>query len=388
MNSKNVLIIGVTGQDGSNMADYLLANTDHYVFGGVRRISVPNYGNIENAIKDPRFKLVSIDLSDAISVKEAVRQIKPDYMINLAANSFVASSWDMPLQVMDVNSLGVIRCLEAIREHRPSCRFYSAGSSEEMGNVIESPQDIYHPLRPRSIYGVSKAAARLAVKVYRESYGLYAIHGILYNHEGLRRGQEFVTRKITMGVARIKMALEQSQPFEPIELGNLNARRDWSDSSDFVDGIWRMVNQEKHRSAIKGDQWLFFNEFTDHPELNRYEGTEYLKEYILASGEMHSIREFVEAAFKHANIDGHWSFAGTEGQSVLPIHEVYRQNDLIFVRINPKFYRPADVEELCGNSQPVRDDLGWSPKIGFKELVGRMVDNDLNLLKKSLNISQ
>ena len=201
---KKVLITGILGQDGANMSEYLLSLDDIEVYGMMRRTSNVNKSNIKSFEKHPRFSLVYGDLTDEVSLDKLVREIQPDFFINFGANSFVGCSWDMPLQVFDVNTLGVIRCLESIRKFKPDCRFYSAGSSEELGDVDYSPQDIDHPIKPRSPYGASKAAARHIVKVYRESYGIFAIHSILFNHEGIRRGEEFVTRKITKSVAKIK----------------------------------------------------------------------------------------------------------------------------------------------------------------------------------------
>ena len=212
--SKNILITGVTGQDGANMVEYLLKNTNHKIFGMIRRSSNINLSNCQAFKNEPRFQFEYGDLSDSQSINNIIRKVDPDYFINFAANSFVGCSWQMPEQMFDINSLGVLRCLEAIKNLKPSCRFYSAGSSEEWGNVEYSPQDMKHPLKPRSPYGASKASARHIVKVYRESYNLYAVHGILFNHEGTKRGEEFVTRKITKGVARIYHAIKNSQIFK------------------------------------------------------------------------------------------------------------------------------------------------------------------------------
>ena len=202
---KTVLITGILGQDGANMAEYVLSlKEDYHVLGMMRRSSNPNLVNTKKFRNHPNFEFVYGDLTDDVSIDGLVEIHKPDYFINFAANSFVGVSWDMPEQVMDVNCLGVLRCMSAIRKFWPECRFYSAGSSEEWGNVDYSPQDIKHPIKPRSPYGASKAAARHLVKVFRESHGLFAVHGILFNHEGTKRGEEFVTRKITKGVARLK----------------------------------------------------------------------------------------------------------------------------------------------------------------------------------------
>ncbi len=347
---KKVIISGVTGQDGSNMADYLLANTDHEIFGMVRRSATPNYENIEEALKNIRFHLVMGDLTDNHSLDNLIKDIKPDYFINLAAQSFVGSSWQLPEQTFDVNAVGVMRCLEAIRKHAPQCRFYNAGSSEEFGEVQYSPQDENHPLCPQSPYGASKVSARSIVRVYRKSYNLFAIQGYLFNHEGPRRGEEFVTRKITKGVARIKSAIAFGKPFEPIELGNLDAKRDWSDSEDFMDGIWKMLNQ-------------------DEP-----------KEYVLSSDETHTIREFVEKAFEAAGVLGTWTMHNGLGGITNPQNEEFVTSQDVLVRINSKFYRPAEVQLLWGDSSKARSELGWKPKYSFDELVQRMVNNDIKRL--------
>jgi GDPmannose 4,6-dehydratase len=255
----------------------------------------------------------------------------------------VGSSWDFALQTWETNSTSVLNILESIRIHHPSCRFYQAGSSEEFGDVLHSPQSESHPLRPRSPYGASKAAARQLIKVWRDSYDLYVIQGWLFNHEGIRRGEEFVTRKITKNVARIKKEYH-SGSFRPLELGNIEAKRDWSDAEDFVEGIWKMLNQ-------------------DSPE-----------EYVLASGETHTIREFVEEAFNFAGFaveKCHWVGEGIE--------EEYIHEGKTLVKINPEFHRPAEVELLLGDSSKARQNLGWEPKTDFIGLVRKMVANDLNL---------
>ncbi len=374
---KKVIVSGVSGQDGSYMVDYLLANTDHLVYGMVRRTAKPDYGNLESALNNSRFQLVVGDLSDSQSIDNLVRRIKPDYFINLAAQSFVGSSWDIPEMTFDVDAVGVIRVLEAIRKHAPQCRFYGAGSSEELGGVLYSPQDEKHPPCARSVYGAAKVAARQITKVYRESYGLYAVQGLLFNHESERRGEEFVTRKITLGVARIARAIKDGKSFEPIELGNLDAKRDWSHAEDFVDGMWRMLNQSYHEHdgvpAIDAspEWWAEYDKRQD-ARRKAWQPTE----YVLASGETHTVREFIEKAFKIADIPMCWTGQGeTEvGYTrLLPIAEEWED----LVRVNPAFYRPADVELLLGNATRARKELGWSPKVTFDQLVERMVKHDL-----------
>jgi len=337
---KCIVVTGVTGQDGSHMVDFLLENTDYIVFGCVRRLSVYNHNNISH-IKSDRFRLINFDLTDANLISRTVESLKPKYFINLAAQSFVGSSWDFSLQTWEANSTSVLNTLEAIRIHCPSCRFYQAGSSEEFGDVLDSPQSESHPLRPRSPYGASKAAARQLIKVWRDSYDLYAIQGWLFNHEGTRRGEEFVTRKITKNVARIQKEYASGE-FKPLELGNVDAMRDWSDAEDFVEGIWLMLNQEKP------------------------------KEYVLSSNETHTIREFVEEAFNFAGFGSEkcrWDGHG--------VNEKYYHEDKILVQINTDFYRPAEVELLLGDSDLARKELGWKPKTDFLGLVRKMVAHDI-----------
>ena len=346
--SKKVLITGTLGQDGANMAEYLLETTNHEIYGMVRRSGSPNYSNIEAFRENERFHLVDGDLTDSASIDNLVKEIQPNYLINFGANSFVGVSWEMPLQVFEANTLGVIRCLEAIKKFKPDCRFYSAGSSEELGDVDYSPQDIKHPIKPRSPYGASKAAARHLVKVYKESYDIFAVHSILFNHEGTRRGEEFVTRKITKKVAEIYHKLKAGEKFEPLQLGNIDAKRDWSDSEDFVKGIWLMLNQNDP------------------------------KDYLLASGEMHSIREFVEKAFEAADMKGEWQGEGLDERYVRRAGA----HEYTFVKINPDFYRPAEVEQLMGDPTEVREELGWTPEGNFDTLVEKMVKHDIKIKQK------
>lgn len=355
---KKVLITGILGQDGSNMAELLLElnsisrvremSGNSKVYGMMRRSGSPNYTNIKNFRDNQDFELVDGDLSDSASIDNLVKEIQPDFLINFGANSFVADSWNVPLSVLDVNTGGVVRCLEAIRKFKPDCRFYSAGSSEEFGDVDYNPQDIKHPVKPRSPYGASKAAARHMVKVYRESYDLYAVHSILFNHEGTRRGEEFVTRKITKKVAEIKHALDNNLSFKPLELGNVNSRRDWSDSKDFMRGVWLMLNQ-------------------DEP-----------KDYVLSSNETHSVKDFVSKAFAAASVPGLWS-----GEGMAEKFRLFQGNNVL-AEINKKFYRPAEVDILHGDSTPIREELGWEPNISFDKLVESMVENDLAILNRDL----
>ena len=353
---KKVIITGVTGQDGSHMADYLLKNVNHAVIGCERRLSVKNHRNIKHLLTNPNFSLIDLDVTDAQNIDRVIQKHKPNYFINFAANSFVGSSWEMPINHMQTNCMAVLHQLESIRKHCPECRYYNAGSSEEFGDVVKSPQTEEHPLRPRSPYGASKCAARHLVKVYRDSYDLYAIQGWLFNHEGTRRGSEFVTRKITQNVARIFKEYAVEESFEPLRLGNIEAKRDWSDAEDFVDGIWRMLNQEKH--------WTHAPWVRNKPQ-----------EYVLSSNETHSIKEFVEEAFNIAGFDRslcRWEGSGKDTK-------YYHENDLL-MEIDPQFYRPAEVDLLLGDSTRARKELRWEPKTSFIGLVDKMVRHDLNLI--------
>jgi GDPmannose 4,6-dehydratase len=339
---KKVLITGVTGQDGSLMTDYLLNTySDIIVYGAVRRLSNPNHFNIKHLDTHNRFVKVEMDITDYESVTSTIREVLPDFYINLAANSFVGNSWKMPINHFQTNCMGVLHALEGIKNFSPSTRFYNAGSSEQFGDVVYSPQDMNHPLRPRSPYGASKCAAHHLVKVYRESFNLFAVQGILFNHEGVRRGGEFVTRKISKKVADIKKCLSSGLHFTPLQLGNIYSKRDWGDAEDFVVGIWSMLNM---KTPV---------------------------DYILSSGEEHSIKEFVETSFKILDIEGYWDGVGEDEKYILA-------NDptKILMEINKEFYRPAEVDSLLGDNSVARRELGWNPKSTFKDLVRKMVLND------------
>jgi GDPmannose 4,6-dehydratase len=347
---KTALITGVTGQDGSLMVDFLLKNTDLNIIGTARRLSVPNHENINHLKDEKRFRLIDLDVTDSENISEVIQKEKPDYFINFAANSFVGNSWSMPVNHMQTNCMAVLHQLEAIKKHAPHCRYYNAGSSEQFGNIDYCPQDINHPFKPRSPYGAAKCSAHHLVKVYRESYNLYAVQGILFNHEGVRRGEEFVTRKITKGVARIYHAIKNKKSFQPLSLGNIFAERDWSDAEDFVEGIWLMLNQ-------------------DNP-----------KDYVLSSNETHSIKDFIDLAFEHAKIEGVWIGLGKNSRYIIPnyVADIADIRSQVLVEINELFYRPAEVDILLGDSTPARKELGWNPKTSFSQLVKKMVDNDID----------
>lgn len=353
---KKIIVTGVSGQDGSYMAEFLLKETNACILGAMRRTSQAILSNLKNIIINERFKIVPLDLCDSHSITTLIKNEQPDYFINFAAQTFVFDSWNQPALTMQVNAQSIIHICEAIKNYCPKCRFYSSGSSEQWGNVSYSPQDINHPMKPRSIYGVSKCSAGMICKVYRESFGLYIVHGILTNHESERRQEYFVTRKITKGVARIIKEFQNKFIISPIELGRLDVQRDWSHALDFVDGIWKMLNQETP------------------------------KDYVLSSGETHSIREFVELAFKCADIQGEFMNGCGKEEERFVIKSVRGVVTAPFnaVIINPIFYRPAEVELLLGDSTPARTELGWKPKVSFEQLVERMVNHDLNEIKLDL----
>lgn len=349
---KKIIITGVTGQDGSHMCDFLIdffktqsKDTEYKIYGAVRRLSVKNHENILHLEDEENFDLINLDLNDAHSIRDAIIDIQPDYFINFAAQSFVAGSWDFPIQTWDTDADAVLHILESIRRFSPNCRFYNAGSSEEFGDVIYTPQNENHPLRPQSPYGAAKCAARHIVRVYRESYDLYAIQGWLFNHEGVRRGLDFVTRKVSNGVAKIKVAMEKGTDIPVLELGNLDAKRDWTDAEDFMSGVWVMLNQAKP------------------------------KNYVLASGEMHTVREFLDHSLEFAGIN-----FTKKGQGDKECY--YNESGQLIFKVNPKFYRPAEVHELCGDCSLAEKELGWVRKTDFLGLVKKMYDRDYYLLSQ------
>jgi GDPmannose 4,6-dehydratase len=317
------LITGITGQDGSYLAELLLSK-GYEVVGVVRRTSHHSYERIEHLLD--RIEVVAADLLDQHSLTVVLQETRPDEVYNLAAQSYVPTSWTQPVLTGEFTALGVTRILEAIRLVHPSAKFYQASSSEMFGRVTETPQTETTPFYPRSPYGVAKVYGHWITVNYRESYNLYAVSGILFNHESPRRGIEFVTRKVTDGVARVKLGLASE-----VRLGNLNARRDWGFAGDYVEAMWRMLQQ---------------------PTPN---------DYVVGTGQTHSVRELVEAAFQHVGLD-------------------WRKH----VVTDPKYMRPAEVDVLQADPSKARRELGWSPRIGFAELVAMMVDADLERLRQKM----
>ena len=337
---KKALITGITGQDGSYLAELLLEK-GYEVFGLVRRKSKVEYGNIEH-IKD-KVNILYGDMTDIVSLINVIKVAQPDEIYNLAAQSFVGTSWEQPQATADIDGIGVLNILEAIRTVKPDTRFYQASTSEMFGKVQAIPQSEETPFYPRSPYGVAKLYGHWITKNYRESYNMFACSGILFNHESERRGKEFVTRKITDAVARISCGLQ-----EYLELGNLDAKRDWGHAKDYVEAMWRMLQQES------------------------------ADDYVIATGETHKVREFVELAFKEAGIDVIWKGNGVDEVGINKI------NGQVVVKINPKFYRPAEVEILLGDPSKAQSNLKWELKISFKELVSRMVKSDLDKVNQEI----
>ncbi len=337
---KNALITGINGQDGSYLAELLLEK-GYNVYGIMRRKSVVDYGNVEH-IKD-KIKFIYADMTDVVSLVNAMKVSDADEVYNLAAQSFVATSWEQPLATAQIDALGVTNMLEAIRMVKPSCKFYQASTSEMFGLVQEIPQKETTPFYPRSPYGVAKVYGHWITKNYRESYGMFACSGILFNHESERRGKEFVTRKITDAVARIKLGIQ-----DHVELGNLSSKRDWGHSKDYVYAMWLMLQQDK-------------------PD-----------DYVVATGETRTVREFVETAFAKAGIEV--EFSG-EGMNEIGTDKATGK---VVVKVNPDFFRPAEVDILIGDPTKADTVLGWERKIKFDELVERMVKNDLELVEKEI----
>jgi len=343
----NILLTGVTGQDGYYMLNYILKNIDYaFVDCGVRRVSTRSLEHVYDTICDERVSVVDLDISDPVSVSGVVRYGSYDYIFNFAANSFVGSSWNLAENHMTTNSLSVLYFLDSILGDSTGTKFFNAGSSEEFGDVIYSPQDENHPPRPQSPYGISKCTARQLINMYRKTYNLYAVMPWSFNHESERRGYEFVTRKITSGVARI--ALDKNAP--PIGLGNLFAERDWGYAPDFMDAYWKMMNNE---------------EPTD---------------YVVSNGESHSVLDFLSSAFHSVGIIIEYD---TKECNCFDV-----KNGRVVAESLDEFYRPLEVNKLRGNSEKIKKELGWSPSIGFDEMTAAMVRNDIEIWKEKLKKKQ
>ncbi len=345
---KKAFITGITGQDGSYLAELLLEKK-YEVYGMVRRKSSENFHNIIHIVK--KLNLVSGDLTDQSSLDELIKTIQPDEIYNLAAQSFVPTSFSQPILTAEINALGVLRLLEAIRKYKPDAKFYQASSSETFGKVREIPQKETTPFYPRSPYGVSKTYAHYITVNYRESYGIFACSGICFNHESPRRGLEFVTRKITHTLTKIMAGKEKV-----LRLGNLDSKRDWGFAGDFVEAMWLMLQQKE------------------------------ADDYVIATGETHTIREFVKTALSYLGVEINWQGEGVECKGLVSFigENKYSNGHLkindVIIEVSSEFYRPAEVGILLGDPSKAKDKLGWQPKTNFNDLVKMMVDSDINSL--------
>jgi GDPmannose 4,6-dehydratase len=338
---KRALITGITGQDGSYLAELLLSK-GYEVYGTMRRKSKLDYGNVEH-IKD-KIELIYADLSDLSSIITAMQKAQPDEVYNLAAQSFVGTSWDQPFATTEANAIGVLNVLEALRITTPTARYYQASTSEMFGLVQEIPQSETTQFYPRSPYGVAKLYGHWLTKNYRESYDLFACSGILFNHESERRGLEFVTRKISNAVARIKLGLQTH-----VELGNLDSKRDWGHAKDYVNAMWLMLQ-------------------ADTPD-----------DFVIATNETRMVRDFVNSAFKAVDIELNWIGEGVDEKGY------DKDTNQLLVSVNPAFFRPSEVDILLGDPSKAETTLGWKREISFDKLVALMVDNDLKINRKLLN---
>ena len=343
-NGRKALITGITGQDGSYLAELLL-NKGYEVWGIVRRSSSFNTGRIDHIYQDPheegvRLRLCYGDLNDASSINRILKMVRPDEIYNLGAQSHVMVSFDIPEYTAEVAGLGAVRILEAMRELELDAKFYQASSSELYGKVFETPQTETTPFYPRSPYAAAKAYAFYITRNYRESYGMFAMNGILFNHESPRRGETFVTRKITRAAARIKLGNQDC-----LYLGNMDARRDWGFAGDYVEAMWLMLQAEV------------------------------AEDFVVATGKMHSVREFCEMAFAALDMPITWE---GEGDTEKGLDGTGRT----IIQVDPRYYRPAEVELLCGDASKAERVLGWQPRVGLDELARMMVEHDLKLAQR------
>ncbi len=337
--AKRALITGVLGQDGSYLAKFLLEK-GYEVYGGERRSASLNTWRLEELGILGDVRQMPLDLLEITNLMRTLEKVRPDELYNLAAQSFVTTSFEQPILTCDINAMGAARLLELLRAIQPNCRFYQASTSEMFGKVRETPQNEKTPFHPRSPYAVAKAFSHHLVVNYREAFGLHATSGILFNHESPMRGHEFVTRKITMGLAAIRMGRQ-----EVVELGNMDAQRDWGFAGDYVEGMWRMLQQ---------------------PQAD---------DFVLATGITHNIKAFVQAAAGPAGFDVVWEGEGEQ------LRAVDRKTSRTIVRINPQFYRPTEVDLLLGDATKARTQLGWKPKMTFDQLAAAMMEADLRRTK-------
>ena len=332
--TRTALVTGISGQDGAYLARFLLGK-GYRVVGALRRSSRSSLPRLIELKIANDVEVVDFDLAEITNIMRVVETVKPDEIYNLAAQSFVALSFEQPIYTTEVDGIGPLRILEAVRQSAPSTHFYQASTAEMFGNVQATLQDETTPFYPRSPYGFAKMLGHWATVNYRESYGMWASSGILFNHESPLRGREFVTRKITLSLARIRHG-----DLDVLELGNLDAKRDWGFAGDYVEGMWLMLQQDE------------------------------AQDFVLASGENHTVRSFAETAARRLGFDIEWSGSGLDERGI------DRHSGKTVVRVNPAFYRPAEVDSLIGNPKKAEEILGWQRKVGFEELVGRMAEAD------------
>ncbi len=338
---KKALITGITGQDGSYLAELLLSK-DYNVYGIIRRSSSFNTSRISHILDHPNLETFYGDITDTSNLNRIIEKVEPNEIYNLAAQSHVKVSFEIPEYTSHVDALGTLRFLDAIKTTGVNTRFYQASTSELYGRVLQTPQSELTPFNPRSPYGVAKLYAYWSIVIYRDAYNIHATNGILFNHESPRRGETFVTRKITKAAAKIKLGLQDS-----LSIGNLDAKRDWGYAPEYVEGMWMMLQKDK-------------------PD-----------DYVLATGEMHSVREFIEASFKELEIEIDWKDSGVKE------HGVNRENGKIIVKVDPVYYRPLEVDKLIGDPSKAKSKIGWEAKTKFKKLVSIMIKADYEELKAS-----
>ena len=336
---KKALITGITGQDGSYLAELLLSK-GYEVHGIIRRSSSFNTSRISSILENENLKTYYGDVTDTSNLNRILEKVEPDEIYNLAAQSHVKVSFEIPEYTSSVDALGTLRFLDAIKTTGVKTKFYQASTSELYGKVLQTPQSENTPFNPRSPYGVAKLYAYWSIVIYRDAYNIFATNGILFNHESPRRGETFVTRKITMATARIKLGLQ-----DILYIGNLDAKRDWGYAPEYVEGMWRMLQQKSPN------------------------------DYVLATGETYSVRQFIETAFDELDISVEWKSNGADE------HGVDKKTGKIIVKVDPNYYRPLEVDELIGNPQKAKNELGWQAKTKFKDLVSIMVKSDFNKLK-------
>lgn len=376
---KKVVVTGATGLLGSHLIDFLLRKTDCIVYGAARHDQgFINDDRLYLAQTYPNFHIWDFDIEDDCSIEYLFQEINPDYFINFAGQSTVHPSWDITERTFNLNTKGVLKCLELIRTKYQNCRFFNAGSSEQFGDVIESPQKEWHTFNPTNPYGISKVAAHQLIKTYRKKYGIYAVQGIFYNQTSERQHVSFITKKITNAVARISRQLSSNQLPEALELGNVDVFRDWSYAPESVEAVWRMLNQDIYNDSLKLEK--------------KYGGPNFVlghkvEDYIISSGVSHTVKEFVELAFDAVGINGSWmktsrrdehpTFVTSFVRKCPEFNAAYNMSAYPLVLINNKYYRDAERVRLEGDNSAIIRDLKWKPQSSPKQWIKKMINVDL-----------